>query len=76
MLLEAFFRLAFWHGDMAFRQFENDLIDEQVLNSMLAPEFGYARTGTAQDLWRSMPLNTRYKAYVDAQIGNSSDGFN
>lgn len=73
LLLEAFFRIAYRHGDMAFRQFENELIDEQTLDSMLAPVYGYARTSTGQDLWRRMSslLNSGFKRYVDERIQSS-----
>ncbi len=71
LILEAYFRMAFRHGDMAFRQYDAGLIDEETLSGMLAPVIGYMRTDVGADLWSSMSsLNAKYKAYVNKVAGN------
>ena len=65
--LESFLYMTYRHGDLAYRQYENGLIDEISLLSVLAPVRGYSNTEMGQNLWSflSQNLNPDYVEYVE-----------
>ncbi len=64
--MTAYLRLMNRHGELAFRQYENDLIDEPSLISMLGPVRGHLTSQFGRDLWTTQfTLNPRYRDYVD-----------
>ena len=68
--LSAFSLSMFRHGELAYLQFENDLINEDSLRNMLSPLHNTLNTNaTARGLWQNLPistLNPRYRDFVNA----------
>jgi hypothetical protein len=58
------------HGELAFRQYENELIDEEALVGMLAPVRFWLEPEMVQEVWRLQKhaLNADYVAYVEAWV--------
>jgi len=56
------------HGELAYRQYENGLIDEETLISMLGPVRYWLQPEVGQEVWRLQrtALNTNYTAFIDA----------
>jgi len=56
------------HGELAFRQYENDLIDEETLIGMLAPVRYWLQPEVGQETWslQRRALNANYAAFIDA----------
>ena len=66
--IDAFFILTARHGDMAFRQYRNGLIDQDSLNSVLTPTITFLRLmKPAQDRWQrlKLDLDAEYVAYME-----------
>lgn len=73
--MRAFFLLAFRHGDSAFRQYENGLIDEPSLLSVLGPIRAYLRREVAWEIWeRTTALNPQYRSYVNEMMSELARG--
>ncbi len=67
--MRAFFVLAFRHGDSAFRQYENGLIDEPSLLSVLGPIRVYLPTEVGRETWEGFnALNPQYRSYVNEMM--------
>ncbi|MFK7865484.1 MAG: hypothetical protein AB8B95_14810 [Pseudohongiellaceae bacterium] len=63
-----FITLSIRHGDMAFKQYQNKLIDQQSLDSVLTPLIVFLQTmEPAKPRWEQLKpaLNTDYVSYVD-----------
>ena len=69
--IDAFFILTARHGDMAFRQYENGLIDERSLNSVLTPLVVFViqmQEGLPSWYQLENALNPAYVDYVNRRI--------
>ena len=68
--LEAFLYMVYRHGDLAYRQYANDLIDRNSLISALAPVRSFRNTKMGKDIWAELApvLNPDYVAFVK-QVG-------
>ena len=75
MQMLSFLFSVYRHGELAFRQYENGLIDEPSLIGMLGPVGTWRNTDTGEEYWRlHTSLNPNYRTYVDAWIEGT--GFN
>ena len=66
-----FVTLSIRHGDLAFRQYQNELIDKESLDSVLAPLIAFLRLmEPAKPRWEQLRqrLNRDYVSYVDEQV--------
>jgi hypothetical protein len=67
----SFVNLNIRHGDMAYKQYQNGLIDERSLNSILTPLIGFLLQmepgGPRWDLMKNV-LNSEYVQHVDKRI--------
>jgi len=60
----AYLLIGFRHGDLAFRQYKNDLIDEESLNSALSPVRAYLALPLGKEVWADLNPVLAYD-YVD-----------
>lgn len=65
--VEAFLYMVFRHGDLAYRQYDNGLIQRDALVSALAPTRSFLNTTIGQSVWKilSQSLHPDYVAFVD-----------
>ena len=66
-----FVTLSIRHGDLAFKQYQNELIDKESLDSVLTPLIVFLQLmEPAKPRWEQMrpTLNRDYVRYVDEQI--------
>ena len=74
--MNAFFALNIRYGDLAFRQFRNGLIDEQMLNSILGPIWGFLSAGRqGLQQWENLSrlLDPEYVRYLDQLLETESE---
>lgn len=70
-----FITLSIRHGDMAFKQYQKELIDKESLDSVLTPLIVFLQVmEPAKPRWEqlSSALNTDYVKYVNEQIKSGS----
>lgn len=66
--LRSYLIIVFRHGELAYRQYRNDLIDKSSLNSMLVPLRRFLGIEFGRELWEFVPLDSQYKDYVNRWI--------
>jgi hypothetical protein len=70
----AFLLTSFRHGEMAYVQYENGLIDEPSLFSMLSPTRFMLNFELGREVWANAAgrsaLNARFAAYVDELVAD------
>ncbi|MBT5031628.1 MAG: hypothetical protein HOM55_04960 [Proteobacteria bacterium] len=68
----SFVNLAVRHGDLAYRQYENGLIDESDLESVFAPLRSLMRVPNVRNRWNELVpgLNPAYVEYVNKLVEN------
>ena len=64
--LRSLMTLVYRHGEMAFVQYQNGLIGESQLESMLAPVVAVLASETGRQTWETNPaLRSEFKKYVE-----------
>lgn len=65
--LEAFLYMVFRHGDLAYRQYDKGLIDQDALVSVLAPTRTFLNTVLGKEVWATLSpsLQPKYVAFVN-----------
>ena len=66
-----FITLSIRHGDLAFKQYQNELIDKESLDSVLTPLIVFLQLmEPAKPRWEQLrpALNRDYVSYVDKQV--------
>lgn len=65
--LEAFLYMVFRQGDLAYQQYDKELIDRDGLVSVLAPERVFLNTELGREIWSrlSPSLNPDYVAFLN-----------
>ena len=62
--LEAFLYMVFRHGDLAYRQYDKGLIDQDGLISVLSPTRSFLNTQIGREVWETLSPSLQ-SGYVD-----------